>query len=256
MSYSIYFKSMFLRIGNDKYLPMFETAESNVWSASNPRQRSKEWGNTKFACIDNKILLTKEEILSIPYKIEDKIKEKHSDYNGNNFGYLYGLAVGNKSTLKTTFNDYKNLFKNGLKNAIDFEVLRKFNITIYGYRFSTDGAYHYIKYPINNEQDVISLCENEPNVWFSFLKLDEEKYKYIKMVINYKPSKNKALVIQTNLGYIKSFDNNLMPEYTENEKEAALFTKSEANAIFDLGIRSLGKDLNELGIRELSRCYR
>lgn len=254
MSFSLYYKSMFLKVGEDKYLPMFETAESNVWSANNPRKRSRDWGNTKFE--KNNILLTEKELLSIPYKNEERLKERYSDYNGKNFGFLYGIAIGNKSTVKTSFNDYKNLFKNGLKQSISFEALKNLNITIYGYKFCSDRECNYKKFSIEKVEDILSLCENEPDVWFSFLNLSEEKYRFIKTVLNHKESKNNTWVVETNNGFIESLNDDFTINYCSNQGDAMRFSKAEAKNFFNADLIYLYKDVNSVSVRELSRCYR
>lgn len=253
MSFSLYYKSMFLKVGEDKYLPMFETAESNVWSANNPRKRSRDWGNTRFSVVNNKLLLSEKELLEIPTKIEENIVKKHSDYNSKSFGFYYGLSVGGKSTSKTTFNDYKSLFKNGINNAITFDILKTLNISIYGYKFEENG---YKKFSIKNEDDIIRLVETEPNIWFSFLNLKEEKYKLIKAILSYKSNKNNTWLIKTNLGFIKSFDNKLNPIFTNNEKESMLLSNSAAKALFNAELCFLYKGINEVNCREQLKCYR
>lgn len=216
MSYSIYNKAMFLKIGNDKYLPMFEAAESNVYDENN--KRAKNWSNTIFS--NKSILLSENEVVALPNEIRQKlINEKSDKYNDSCFGYFYGLSIRNKRPINTSFNDFKNLFKNGMAYAITFNELKNLGIYLYAYRYNKEKDYATEQVVISNENDIITLSENKDVVWFEYLNLSENKYNIIKAIKDIKKGKNKNFIVKTNLGYISRF-NEFKPCYALTINEA------------------------------------
>lgn len=247
MGYTIYYKAMFLKLRNEKYLPMFEAASSNVWSVESPRKRSRDWGNTRFGGAPEKVCLTENELLNIPNIEEKKLIERYpNDYNKKSFGWSFGVAIGNKKTYNTTFNDYKNLFKAGIKNSITFDMLKEFNIKLHAFKFNLDNGYTTFK--VETENDVLNLIETVPNVWFNFLNLNDEKFNYIRLVLLNKEKAKKTnkldkFKVKTNLGFIIGFDDKYKPIFSDNEKDIMLFNKTEAKAmsfmLFRIGIQNL-----------------
>lgn len=245
MGYTIYHKAMFLKVG-EKYLPMFETAESNVWSYENPRKRTRDWGNTRFSVQNFSFLMSENDLLNIPLETEKRIMAKNSDYKKDSFGYYLGIAIGSKKTNKSSFNDYKNLFKSGIKNSITFDIMNKLNIQLKAVKFDLN-ANKYVHIDVKSEDELINLIENEKDIWLSYYYMNDSKYDYIKLILNNKPYKPKynrvPYGVETNLGFVIGFDDNFKPKFTKEQELLKRFTENQSkiisNIILNLNIEGL-----------------
>lgn len=156
MSYSILYRSMFVKMSDGKYIPMYEVGDNNVWECDNKR-RVRNWYQAD--CIaKGKVSLTEDEIMAGVENLINSVKNQYvgkvvEDYNGGDgvrtytdkeiesrFGYYEGIAIYGKSTHVTTAQQVRNFFKAGISNAVSFEdVSLKVNWCIkypeYEYRY-------------------------------------------------------------------------------------------------------------------------
>ena len=148
MSYSILYRSMFVKMSNGKYIPMMEMGDNNVWDCSYGRgcaKRSRSWCNINI--VSGKIFYSHEDLIKglNDWKNEceqKRIRDLQSDTewrinsakNGS-FGYYEGISVYGKNTDNTTFNSIKNIVLSGVKMAVSFEDAVKYlnlHIVYYG----------------------------------------------------------------------------------------------------------------------------
>ena len=64
MSYSILYRSMFVKMSNGKYIPMMEMGDNNVWDCSYGRgcaKRSRSWCNINI--VSGKIFYSHEDLM-------------------------------------------------------------------------------------------------------------------------------------------------------------------------------------------------
>ena len=244
MSYTLYYKSAFLKV-KDLYLPMFESADSNLYESLCPSKRVRDWGNTIFS--EHEILLNKNEVLALPNEINERLKNRNKDYTDNIlFGYYYGISVNSKKPINTTYNDFKNMFSNGIKYALTLDDLKRLGIILHAYVY--DKSEDFCKKPINikTEDDIIEAIKANKTVWFSYFGLFEDKYNYIKAICRKDDkSSKKEFIVVTNLGYIKDF-NGLMPIYTHDKDEAKRFTNLVSKYIVN-GLSIIDKDIVSVG---------
>lgn len=239
MSYSIYYNSSFLKVVEDKYLPMFEGADSNVWSIENPNKRCKTWENTIFP--NKEILLSEKELLDMLKEIKSELVSSYPmEYGDNCFGFFYGIGIKGKKPINTTFNDFKNLFKNGLKYAVTLNELKEMGVSLSAYKYN-NGTRQQVN--ISNENDIITLYENKETVWFEYLNLSENKYNILKAIKDINKGTNKNYVIKTNLGYINHF-NGLLPCFVESIDNALKVSNTASKWIVN-GLLSI-KGVNDL----------
>ena len=135
MSYTIFYRSMFVKLSNGKYIPMMEMGDNNVYEANYGRGKAKrvrDWSNM---CLNNgQKFFDKEEIRNHLAEWNDGVDKKRNNdlLNGDDwqkdaaknatFGYYEGIAVyGKGGTSGTTFNDVKNIVMGGVKNSISLE---------------------------------------------------------------------------------------------------------------------------------------
>ena len=61
MSYTIFYRSLFVKTRSNKYLPIIESGDNNVWECGNKR-RARSWHNCGWIT-GEKYLLTADEIM-------------------------------------------------------------------------------------------------------------------------------------------------------------------------------------------------
>lgn len=143
MSYSILYRSMFVKLSDGRFIPMMEMGDNNVWDCNYGRgrdRRSRSWSNIK---------LNRNQKFFTEGEIKDNLKEWNNAFEARiakdmessdewqrkmaqtkDFGYYEAIRVYGKST--TMFKDVKNIILSGVKNCISIEeAVRKcgFKIT-------------------------------------------------------------------------------------------------------------------------------
>ena len=155
MSYSIFYRSMFVKLSNNKYIPMMEMGDNNVYEASYGRGKAKRvrsWSNANLN--RGQKFFTHDEIVSSlnswyneSEQKRNRDKESGIDWKieaakSQSFGYYEAVAVDGKHTTDTTFNHVKNLVLRGEKNCISFEeAVKVCGLNIYYWEDSKDGGF-------------------------------------------------------------------------------------------------------------------
>lgn len=189
MSYDIMYDKQFVKLPNDKFIPMILCGSNNVisYDRSERGRRSRDWwchtnilkevGSTFFGTA-KEILDGVESVIASTVKSNANVKRSYEDriYTEDEvrkaFGYFTSLAVGTQSTGQCTATKYYNLYKNGIKNSMTIKELSEANIHL---EFS---VYYYhkdklsIPIPKWNRKNIESEKE-----FFSILK---KAQKYIK----------------------------------------------------------------------------
>lgn len=135
MSYSILYRSMFVKLSDGRYIPMMEMGDNNVYEPSYGRgkaRRARSWSNINLN--NGQKFFTKDEISACLDKWNADVElERERDRNSDdewrresaekaNFGYYDAISVyGKGSTWGTTFNDVRNIIMGGIKNCISFD---------------------------------------------------------------------------------------------------------------------------------------
>ena len=131
MSYSILYRSMFVRLSDGRFIPMMEMGDNNVYDATyrGKARRSRSWSN---------INLNRGQKFFTEDEIKDKLKEWNEAFEAHiakdlesgdewerkmaqtkDFGYYEAIRVYGKHT--TLFKDIKNIVLSGVKNCISVE---------------------------------------------------------------------------------------------------------------------------------------
>ena len=139
MSYTILYRSMFAKVGDDKYIPMVEIGDNNCYELDN-RKRVRSWQNWKVPGFENKLALTREEIMQGVQSVIDGYKQRYVNQPINkweiwpkeywtyksieqNFGWLSAIAIYGRHTTQTTARMFTNFFKRGFEKAIDLRPM-------------------------------------------------------------------------------------------------------------------------------------
>lgn len=139
MSYSILYRSMFVKLSDGRFIPMMEMGDNNVWDCIYGRgraKRSRSW--SKLNLVSGKNFYSHEDLVKGLNKWNDECEQKRArdldsddDWRINSakkgsFGYYEGISVYGKDTTNTTFNHVKNIVLSGENMAVSFEDAVKY----------------------------------------------------------------------------------------------------------------------------------
>ena len=137
MSYTILYRSMFVRVADNKYIPMVEMGSNNVYEGRGGNaRRCRDWLNWN---VDKGgFVFTREEIMADVHAMIQRYKDRYVnrkknpyDENCNEYytfdevsrdlGWFAGLAVGGRGTSRTSERVLINFFNKGFEQAVDFD---------------------------------------------------------------------------------------------------------------------------------------
>lgn len=144
MSYTILYRSMFVKVSNERYIPLYESGDNNVWECDN-RRRARSWGHY-YPCGlrgDHKTLpfFTEHELLAI---MESDLDQ----------AVYCGLTVsGIRCTDKK---DLMNYWSRGIKRAKTFEEFEAADIQLQvkDLNWYNSDKPHYSRH-VNSEEELI-----------------------------------------------------------------------------------------------------
>lgn len=141
MSYTILYRAMFVKLSDNKYIPMVESGDNNVWEVGNNR-RARSWCHARWITNSKtEFAFTVDEIMK---GVEDMIGRVKSQYVGKErpdydsrhgedvytdkeierrFGWFDGISVYGKGTTGTTAQQIRNFFKKGIEMAVSLEEI-------------------------------------------------------------------------------------------------------------------------------------
>lgn len=201
MSYSIFYKSMFIK-SKRGLIPMMQIGDNNVWECDNKR-RAREWTNINLD--HGRKFFTHDEILSCLNKwnesyqtslARDLASDEEYKRAGGSFGFYEAMAVSGKHTTKTSFNDVKNLVMSGEKIAVTIETAIK-SLGLYFYFYEIKDGEEYSSsdriYP-KTEEEFWNIIEDkfggdETKFWIQYdNRLADDFYDYNKALVGLLPN--------------------------------------------------------------------
>jgi len=138
MSYSIFYRAMFIKMSNGTYIPMIESGDNNVWEADR-RRRAREWSSCRWRHESEEqrrlYALAERDILSAAQRQVDITLERHvgvtPPFGGEPYTkeqvladlwYFSSLKIYGRST--TSAAAFLNFFKSGIRNAVTMDDVR------------------------------------------------------------------------------------------------------------------------------------
>lgn len=212
MSYSILYRSMFVKLSDGRFIPMMEMGDNNVYDGSyrGKARRSRSWSN---------INLNRNQKFFTEGEIKDNLKEWNNAFEARiakdmessdewqrkmaqtkDFGYYEAIRVYGKST--TMFKDVKNIILSGVKNCISVEeAIKKCGLKItYWKKEEGDIALTCQKYErFSTEEEMLDIINEkfgeEGNYYFVFNENYETSrvYNIKKAIKNFTNSKGKKV---------------------------------------------------------------
>ena len=178
MSYSILYRSMFVKLSDGRFIPMMEMGDNNVWDGSYGRgrgRRSRSWSNINLN--RGQKFFTKDEIeKSLECWFNESEQKRDRDRNSDldwaresaekaNFGYYEAIAVyGKGGTHGTSFKDVRNIVLSGVKNCISVEdAIKKCGLRItYWKKEEGDTALTCQKYErFSTEEEMLNIISEK-----------------------------------------------------------------------------------------------
>ena len=175
MSYSILYRSMFVKLSDGRFIPMMEMGDNNVWDCLYGRgraKRSRSWG--KLNLVSGKNFYSHEDLVKGLNKWNDECEQKRArdldsgeDWRINSakkgsFGYYEGISVYGKHTDTTTFNSVKNIVLSGENMAVSFEDAVKY-LNFHIVYYTKDDKYDFARKIINftTEEELYQIINEQ-----------------------------------------------------------------------------------------------
>lgn len=228
MSYSILYRSMFLKLKEDMFIPIYESGDSNVFN-NETRKIPRDWCNTLFNGM-NDIYCSESELLSILNDYHKRISKKYESegYSDKSFGFYDLTRVYGKKN--TSWNDFYNFIKKGFKNSITFEDANFLHISICISYYDENNKYYY-NYVNSSDELISNINKIKDNgikqMWVGYRNVSKESYDFINFIKNHK-SNNGKWFIETSGGFLSSFEGS-KPIFT-NDINNVLTFKSNKDA--------------------------
>ena len=186
MSYTILYRSMFVKLSNGKYIPMVETGDNNTYTATATGQkRSRDWQQWIIGKNYKGLAYTAEEIMGYVESVIDEEKREHVNKPKNiykedcneywtydeierNLGYFTCIAVSGRHCNDTSAQQVRNFFRRGMEQAVSFEAD---NLTLDLHWCSEYPNYEH-RY-VTSEQELMEAwqtlhAEGKKTIWIDF----------------------------------------------------------------------------------------
>ena len=166
MSYSIYYRSLYIKVG-DQFLPMTERGDNNCYETATGR-RARDWVIDR-SVTDGHPLATAAQIKAILISYRDSLVKGNDEYRVTNpnwdvyddaqFGYYASLTLSGKHTSACSFRMYQKFFERAMKNARTVEETKAEGLSIFIREREKLGGTRGIPLSIHTTDDLIRLTE-------------------------------------------------------------------------------------------------
>lgn len=195
MSYTILYRSMFIKTKDDKYIPMIELGDNNCYENSGRNaRRSRSWQQWNLVG-DRKLAHTREKIMQDVEKMIDDKKQRFANKPKQNifhedtckefwtiedverqFGYFSGYAVAGKHCNDTSAQQIRNFFQRGFEQAVSMDT----DHVVLDLHWCTKYPEYMHRY-ISNEEELLSAWDEElangNNAWLTYHLCAENLWK-------------------------------------------------------------------------------
>lgn len=171
MSYTIFYRSMFVKMSDGRYIPLIESGSNNcteiTWKGRERRERS--WHQCMFGNGSKSLARTRDEIMRDVESVIDKEKERvgkpYASYENKegvyteqeiekHFGYYSGIAIsGNGHCNNTSAQQFRNFFLKGFEQAVTFDECEELKLTW------CTGYPNYERCNVKSEEELMTVYE-------------------------------------------------------------------------------------------------
>ncbi len=167
MSYSIYYRSLFIKAG-DQFLPMVERGDNNCYETISGRC-ARDWVIDRSVTTDGHPFATEDEIKANLVSYRDSLIKSNDEhlvtnpnwdvYDDAQYGYYAAVTLSGKDTSKCSFRMYQKFFERAMKNARTVEEMKAEGGSIFiREREKCDGT-RGLPMTIHTTDDLIRLTE-------------------------------------------------------------------------------------------------
>lgn len=197
MSYTILYRSMFVKLSDGRFIPMVEMGDNNVydvmWNGRQKRSRSwQQWvPGGKFKQYP---VYTKEEIMAGVERMIDaekyRVGQPYAEYEHKEgvyteqeiekrWGYYSGVAIEGQHCNDTSAQQVRNFFLKGFEQAVNFEEDAELKLELHC-TFYNEKPRRTERKRVKSEQELKAawdeMKELGPDVWFDFWGCSEWLY--------------------------------------------------------------------------------
>ena len=183
MSYTIMYRSMFVRMSDGKYVPLVEMGDNNVWEWGN-RRRARSWQQLVIGKQYKRLAFSREEIMQHVESMIDSEKERvgkpYADYEHKEgvytekdieqrWGYYSGVAIsGNGHCNNTSAQQFRNFILKGFDQAVSFETDRELELDLHWCTEYPHWEHRYVK----SEEELVQVWNElqgiNHSIWVSY----------------------------------------------------------------------------------------
>lgn len=138
MSYTILYRSMFVKMSDGRYIPLVEIGDNNVYDISwnGHQRRSRDWQQWVIGKQHDKLAFTKSEIMNEVERVinieKERVGKPYADYEHKDgvyteqeiekhWGYYSGIAIEGQHCNNTSAQQVRNFFLRGFEQAVTFD---------------------------------------------------------------------------------------------------------------------------------------
>lgn len=185
MSYTILYRSMFVKLSDGRFIPMVEMGDNNVWEAGNQR-RARDWQQWHIGERKAFPAYTKEEIIADVERMinseKHRVGQPYADYEHKEgvyteqeiekrWGYYSGIAVAGRHCNDTSAQQVRNFFLKGFEQAVSFDEDSDLKIVLHC-AFWTEKPVRTERRKVSSEQELIAAWDEMtgwgPDVWLGY----------------------------------------------------------------------------------------
>ena len=194
MSYSILYRSMFVKLSDGRFIPLYESGDNNVYDIMwNGRQkRSRQWCQFVVDKVSDFPAYTRDEIMaSVERMIDGEKKHRvgypYPDYEHKqgvytaeeierNWGYYAAIAVEGRTCSATSAQMIRNFFNKGFEQAVSFSDDEGLKLEL-RCTFWNENPHRYETRLVHNEEELLQVWKEMtswgPTVWVGYWIADQ-----------------------------------------------------------------------------------
>ena len=170
MSYTILYRSMFIKMSDGRYIPLVEIGDNNVYDISwnGHQRRSRNWQQWVIGKQREKLAFTKSEIMNDVERMinieKERVGKPYASYENKegvyteqeiekNWGYYAGIAIEGQHCNKTSAQQVRNFFLKGFEQAVTFDECEELKLTW------CTGYPNYERCNVKSEEELMTVYE-------------------------------------------------------------------------------------------------
>lgn len=226
MSYSILYRSMFVKLSDGRFIPLYESGDNNVYDVmwNGHHRRSRDWHQWAVNKMADYPAYTRDEIMaSVERMIDGEKKHRvgypYADYEQKqgvytaeeiekNWGYYAGISVEGKTCSTTSAQMIRNFFRKGFEQAVSFVDDEDLKLEL-RCTFWNEQPHRFEKRVVKSEEEFLKTWQEMsawgPTIWVGYYLADRLYERHRTKASKREPKKRtEGYVVTINSNYISS----------------------------------------------------